>query len=54
LDADAKIANPYEEVGIANNVRNGGGDSWVDLSWAEDCWILLVVEGYEEDVRDDW
>jgi hypothetical protein len=54
LDADAKISNSYEEVGIANDVRDGSGDSWVDLSWAEDGWILLVVEGYEEDVRYEW
>jgi len=54
LDADAKIANSYEEVGIADDVCDGGRDSWVDLSWAEDGWILLVVEGYKEDVRYDW
>jgi hypothetical protein len=24
------------------------------LSWAEDSWILLVVEGYKEDVRYEW
>jgi hypothetical protein len=54
LDADAKVAHAYEEVGITDDVGNGGRDSGVDLSGAEDSWVLLIVEGYEEDVWYEW
>jgi hypothetical protein len=54
LDADAEVAHSYKEVGIADDVSNGGRDAGVDLRGAEDGWVLLIVEGYEEDVWYEW
>jgi hypothetical protein len=54
LDADAEVAHAYEKVGLADDVSNSGRDAGVDLSGAEDGWVWLVVEGYEEDVGYDW
>jgi hypothetical protein len=54
LDADAEVANTDEEVGVADDVGDSGCNARVDLSRAEDGWVLLVIEGYEEDVRYEW
>jgi hypothetical protein len=54
LDADAEVAHAYEKVGIADDVSNGGRDAGIDLSGAEDGWVWLVVERYEEDVGYEW
>jgi hypothetical protein len=54
LNADAEVAYTDEEIGVADDVRDGGCNTRVDLCRAEDGWVLLVVEGYEEDVRYEW
>jgi hypothetical protein len=54
LDADAEVAHSHEEVGIADDVSNGGRDAGIDLSGAEDGWVLLIVEGYKEDIGYEW
>ena len=54
MDADAEVAHAYDEVGTADDVSNGGRDARIDLSGAEDGWVLFVVEGYEEDVWYEW
>ena len=54
LDADAKVTDPHQQVGVADNVGYGGGDSRLYLRRAEDRRVVLVVEGYEIYVGDEW
>lgn len=48
VDADAKISHPHFQLCLADDVRYGCGDSWVDLCGIKGRWVTLVVKGYEE------
>lgn len=53
VDADAKVAHPHFEHGVADEVGDCGCDARVDLCGVVDGGVHLVVEGDDEDARDE-
>ena len=52
VDADAEVADADFEHRLSDNVGNSGCDAGVDLCRVICGCIVVIVEGYEEDTRD--
>lgn len=53
VHADTKIPDPRLQVRVADDVSDGGVDVVVDLRRVGDRRVLLVIDGEEEDIRDE-
>ena len=53
IHTDAKIPHTCLQFCSANNVTDGGVDIVIDLCGVRHCCVLLIIEGQEEDVRDE-
>jgi hypothetical protein len=54
VDADAKVANAYTELGVTDNVCDGLCDARIDLFGGVCRCVLFVPQRDEEDAGDEW
>lgn len=54
IDADTEVAHAHFQHRLADDVGDRSCDAGVDLRGVVGRRVVLVVERYEEDARDEW